>query len=300
MLASALIATGSLGVLTACTSDQPKTAVEKPVSLTIDAPKITVLNPGTGPLKQVTFSDSGASQTARIALQDGFDQGTGRADSLATAPESNPNLDTLTATLDTKVSSNSPRDVTYTLQDPRHSSAARSSEVASIAGFELGTITQTSGRVDSVRLAAPANASDGGRALAELYLMKFLAQPVVFPSDPIGVGATWTVDNRITGDSTMLRTTTYTLSSLDGTVATIEAKISDRPAIGALSLAEQGGTGELKVLSTESHGGGTLTVDLTKPVPTAGKLSVTTRVIYGEDGTDTRVFQDFASGMEYS
>lgn len=289
-------------MLTACSGGAEPTPEtnEQAVSLNIDAPKVTLVSAGEGTQTVINYQDAGASQQVTVTFTDGFDQGTGEDDTLPKDPPDTLTTDTFTTSLDATVSEQSPRDITLKLGQSEHSNPSYANDVASLQGFELGWVAKPSGQVDTVRLAAPSGATDQGRSLAELYLMKLLAQPIVFPTEPIAPGATWTVDNRVTGDSTMLRTTTYTLDSLRDGVAELSLTAAERPAVGALPVSELGDNAELKVVSSRSHGVGKLRVDLSKPLPTAGEVTLNTRVMYGEDGKTTRVFQDFNSGAKFS
>ena len=56
---------------------------------------------------------------------------------------------------------------------------------------------------------------------------------------------------------------------------------------------------ELKVLDSSTTSEGTVTVDLTKPLPTAGAVSITTLISYGSEGSDLRVMQSNATEMEF-
>lgn len=298
-LAAALLITAT-ATLGACGTQEPKVQTEAPISLNVDAPRVTLLDAGQGEKTVLKYVDLGSTSQTRVVITDGFDQGTGDAATLSTAPTENPNIDTFEALLQSSVSDKSPRDVSIRVTEPRHSKAEYQSDATSMDGFALGWIAQSSGKADTVRLAAPPEASDQGRALAELYLMKLLAQPVIFPSEPIGPGASWTVENRVTGDATMLRNTTYTLESLQNGKAELALAIGERPAITALDMADQGKQGELKVLGTESKGAGHYSIDLSRPLPTTGSMTLNTRVTYGETATSSRVFQDFHSGMTFS
>lgn len=295
-----VLAICSLGVLSACGADEPAPETPTPVSLNVDAPRVTLTAPGEGATEVIAYRDSGAQQKVTAEFSDGFDQGTGDAGTLDLQPPEHPNVETLTAAIDASVSQDSPRDVTLTVKDPKHSNLAYASDVYSTSGFQLGWTAQSSGRAEQVRLTAPTSSTDQGRAIAELYLMKLLAQPIIFPTDPIAPGATWTVDNRVAGDSTMLRNSNYRLISRTGDIVELEVSISERPAVSALNMGDQGGQGELKVLESNSKGSGRFTVDLSKPLPTAGEFFLATRVTYGEDGKPVRVFQDFGSGIKFS
>ena len=122
--------------------------------------------------------------------------------------------------------------------------------------------------------------------------------------EEIGRGAQWTVESRVTGEATLLQTTTYTLNKLEGDVATLDVSVEQRPSLGALSFdsadapAELHGK-ELKVLDSSTTSEGTVTVDLSKPLPTAGAVSITTLISYGSEGSDLRVMQSNATDMEF-
>ncbi|MEJ5997090.1 hypothetical protein [Corynebacterium sp. H130] len=289
----------SIGVLSACGSDKPATPEQQPVALSVDPPKVSLTSKGEGEAAVIAYKDAGANQESTVEFTDGFDQGTGEAGTLPEEAPQNPHVDTLSATLNASTTGSEKRDVAIKMSKANHSNLAFASDVNSAEGFELGWTAQASGRSETVKLKAPEKSSDQGRAIAELYLMKLLAQPIIFPTDPVAPGATWTVENRVAGDSTMLRSTTYTLVSHKGSIVELDATISERPAVTALTLDGEGGQGELKVINSHSIGTGRFTIDLAKPIPTAGKFSLTTRVTYGQDNSTKRVFQDFNSGITF-
>lgn len=56
----------------------------------------------------------------------------------------------------------------------------------------------------------------------------------------------------------------------------------------------------LSVLNANTTSQGTLTVDLTRPLPVDGEVGYTTRVIYGGPDSDVRVVQDSTTGLTFS
>ena len=167
-------------------------------------------------------------------------------------------------------------------------------EIDTARGFSFGWFANDSGQISSVNFSAPVAANDEARAQTEQYLATITGLPVIFPNEKVGTGASWTVESRITGQSTMLQTITYTLKRMTGNVVDLDVAVKQRPSLGALKLEE----GELKVIDSQTTSKGTLTVDLTKPLPT-GKVELSTRVIYGKDGDDMRVVQDTTTAVEY-
>lgn len=301
-------AVGSLGLAAACGTPEPtsESTVEQAVSVPVDPPRVQLITPGAAPLQVLSYHDSGAVQDQRVELSDGFDSSTGTKSSIDAAPEANPHVETLSARVHATAAGADSRAVKVQFADPTYTDPARAEDATGINGFELGWDADATGRATSVNLAAPKNTSDNSRALAELYVMKLLAQPIIFPSGPVGIGAEWTVENRVAGDSTMLRTSKYTLDRVAGDRLTIRTEVSERPAVSAIPMQQASpagadGTpaGELKVLSAQSASRGMLEIDRTKPLPVGGDVSLSTRVRYGQDSSETAVAQDFVSQIRF-
>jgi hypothetical protein len=56
----------------------------------------------------------------------------------------------------------------------------------------------------------------------------------------------------------------------------------------------------LEVLESTTESRGELTVDLTKPLPTAGDVQYTTTVVYGSNESEARVVQTSGSVLSFS
>lgn len=135
--------------------------------------------------------------------------------------------------------------------------------------------------------------------------MKLTALPIVFPEEEVGTGATWTVDSRVTGESTLLQTTRYKVESIDGDRVTLSVEVEQRPTLGALSFEGQAEGTELKdkeldVLDSSTNSSGSITVDLTKPLPVGGDVSFDTKVTYGTADSDLRVVQSSLTELAFS
>lgn len=287
-------------VLAGC-SNQPPAApskVDQAVQLQVDPPRVTLIDAGAAPLQQLKYRDSGAEQKIALAMIDGFQQSTGKAGDRADQPPANNQTSRLAAQVTAKTSGSDRRDVKLEFSQPSGGSA---DDNAGLDGFQLGWVANPAGRADTVTIASPKQATDKARASAERHAKKILAQPVIFPDQPVGNGAKWSVENRVTGDSTMLRTSTYTVRGIDGDKVDLDVEISERPALSALVMDGQAGTAqELKVLSAQSSSKGQLTLNLTRPLPTAGSVRIDTRIRYGGEGSDVVINQDVTSGLEFS
>ncbi|AIG64415.1 hypothetical protein CATYP_07245 [Corynebacterium atypicum] len=175
-------------------------------------------------------------------------------------------------------------------------SVGQSPEIPQAEGFISGWTADDAGQISTVRFAAPTSADDATRQRAEAALMHIVSTPIVFPHEPVGEGASWSVDSRVTGTSTLLKNTTFTVRKIDGERIELDLEITQRPAVGALELPD---SGQLKVLDTDTSSTGNLTVDLTQPLPTSGSVNAVTRVVYGGD-SNVRIFQDSASALSFT
>lgn len=303
--------------LVACTPEETGPATEAAVGLTVDAPRITVDSIGEGDREVITYRDiqeepddpeARAMQDVSVEVAEGFTQEVMRADAVDVAAPVGGDVDTLTLPLTGFTSPAAEadpeneerpatRDVELRVGQPSSTNLEQTDDIRSAEGFLVGWRGEDNGEVSTVRLAAPVDATDAGRATVEQSLMKLLSLPVVFPEEAVGPGAAWSVDSRVTGESTLLQTTTYTLVSHDGDTVELDVEVQQRPALGALEM-EDGQS--LSVLNANTTSQGTLTVDLTRPLPVDGEVGYTTRVIYGGPDSDVRVVQDSTTGLTFS
>lgn len=277
------------------------------MGLALDAPRVTLLEPGDGAGQVLAYKDLDASQELTYEVATGFDQQLRKDGSAAPSPEAQ---DKVTLPLQASVEAATEnvegqlpasRNAFVTVGKPE----ADGADVSSAEGFQFGWRGTDTGQMNSLRLAAPQAATDQARSTVERAITSLTSLPIVFPDEEIGPGATWVVESRVTGESTLLQTTTYTLDKLDGDIAELSVKIEQRPSLGALSFdgadaPEELRGKELKVTDHTSTSEGSVTVDLTKPLPTAGDVSVTTAISYGAEGSDLRVVQTSATEMEFT
>lgn len=320
-----LITTSALA-LSACgtTEEEEGAEVEQAVALAVDPARVMVQSTGTAPGRVLEFDDIPAGedtggQDTVVEVSQGFNQTVATTDVVdlaapAAGDLATSEMDTVTLPLNTRTAvADEPandneveadRDVTLRLGTPTHSDELRNQDLASATGFRLGLRGNANGQTSTVQLAAPVEATDGGRQSAESALMKMLSLPVVFPEEPVGPGAIWSVDSRVTGEATLLQTTTYTLREVSGQEVALDVSVTQRPALGALSMEGQEGVpegegGTLNVLNSNTTSTGSLRVDLGQPLPTAGRVEFTTRVIYGGEGSEVRVVQDSSSVLDF-
>lgn len=291
-------------VLTGCSYEPPGPAVEQAVAAPVDAARVTVEDAGSGDKRVLTFDDIDSEQDLKFELTEGFAQDVVDANAPTDFESSTPEESTTSFDLNAEVSeaSDDPeqtpatRNAFMTLSNPTYS-GTDALNVESGDGFQFGWRADDAGEVSSLRLAAPQAANDDARSILEQAIVELTSMPIVFPEEEIGEGAVWTLDSRTSGDSTLLQTTTYTLENLTETAAELSLDISQRPALGALSM-EDGG--ELEVMDTETRSSGNLTIDFSQPLPTSGNIDIATRVTYGTQESEIRVLQSTNTRMQFS
>lgn len=308
------------------------TSVEAAVGVQAEIPRVTLTNPGTGQLQELRYSDAKDSQSTTqevpLAIAQGFAQQPWQAEKVDPTAPAGGDVITLSATANAAVeptdaellegdelNEDATRHVQITFNDVEYDDLEQASEVRTIEGFQLGYYANTRGQISVLNLAAPADATDVARTIAEQYLLNLISSQVVFPEEPVGVGATWTVDTRVSGETALLQTTEYELVSRDGDTISLKMNITRRPSLGAI----QNGETSLIVLSANTTADAQVSIDLSKPLPETGQIASTTRVVYGPEtgaaseteaagsgsagsgsaGSDTRIVQDSTTAITF-
>lgn len=298
---AAVSATAAL-LLAGCSSE-PSVPVDQPVGASVDPARVTVVEAGANPVL-LEYKDLGAeAQNVTVEYATGMTQEVLEGAAVENTPTLAEDLMGITAPMEAETAeptnSDSQRSVTVKLGDAIAEDPQVNQELESVRGFRFGWFANNNGQLSSVNFAAPTQASDEGRATMESVFTGMVPTFVIFPTEPVGVGGSWTVDNRTSGASTMLQTVTYTVSAIDGDNVELDVSISQRPSMGAIPFTEGEEEKTLQVLNANTTSEGKVTVNLSKPIPVAGSIHYTTRVVYGENNTSTRVVQDSTTKVTY-
>lgn len=285
-------------------------------SFPVDAARVRVVEPGDDP-QVLTYHDAGDGKAepweTSVEIAGGISQSV--ADGSETVDPTAPaGGDVMTTKLPLTVvaeaagdpgegESEAARAVTLTTRGGEHSELQLGLEVADNEGFIMRWRAAESGQVQTVKMLPPVDSPEAGREVVERSLLQVMSTVVVFPTEPVGVGGSWTVESRVTGDATMLRTTTYTVAGINGDAVELEVDVDERPTQASLRI-DNSAAGDLdgqslNVASTSTTSQGHLTVDLTKPLPTAGRVAATTRLIYAGDAAKFSVVQDITSAVTF-
>lgn len=291
-------------VLTGCSYEPPGPAVEQAVAAPVDAARVTVKDAGSGDKRVLSYEDVNTEQNSHFELTEGFSQDVVEKSVAENFESGAPEEATTAFDLRAEVSeatddpeqTPATRNAFMTLSSPTYS-GTDALNVESGDGFQFGWRADDAGQVSSLRLAAPQSANDDARSILEQAIVELTSMPIVFPEEEIGEGAVWTLDSRTSGESTLLQTTTYTLEELTDTGAELSVDISQRPALGALTM-EDGG--ELEVLDSITRSSGNLSIDFSQPLPIRGDIDIATRVTYGTEESEIRVLQSTNTRMQFS
>lgn len=276
--------------LSGCGSDGvPET---RPVQL--DAPRVTVVDAGDGDAATVRWRDEGAEQDASLVVTQGFTQRTNDGAADSTTPDTRLEMP-VSATV---TGGGADRTVSLDLGKPFGSNAELNDDIATAEGFHVTWSGDDTGRIRELGMGAPEAATDTARAGIESGLMQWASLPLVFPEEPIGTGAKWTVVSLVGGGTDMRQTLTYTLVSRAGDELELGVEVAQAPSVTELD----GGDGlTLRVVGSDTDTrSGTLRVNLGKPLPVGGTIDYVTTVTYGDGEADDRVVQQSHRAVQFN
>lgn len=301
--------------LTGCSRSEPDPVADVP-AFAPDAPSVTLVEAGADP-RPLRFDDTGDTGDTEpweteVRVSGGIGQSVQATSAVEQQAPAGGDVNRVTLPLSVTAQpapapgsgeNDAARRIDFTVGSGSHSDLAFGQEVATAEGFLMSWRADAAGRIDTLKLLAPPESSSTGRQIVESSLLTLASTNVVFPAEPVGVGGSWTVTNRITGDASMRRTTTYTVTALDGDTVTLDVTVDERPTQQEVTIDNEvagelnGATLTVDAASTTSEG--EITVDLRRPLPVAGAVKATTRVVYAGPQAETRVVQDITSAVEY-
>lgn len=293
----AACALGLTATLSACSNTDDDPLAEVP-AFDVDPGRVTLVDAGEGDKKVLSYATEGANQSTSIEIANGVYQGAIAADKVnpeapepSASPEDSQAADT--STVDKQ-----------TLQLDATSTGETTDVVAE--GFHMRWSADPTGQITEVKLLPAEDSTDEERQRLERALLQLLSTMPVFPREEVGEGASWTATARTTGQSTMRRTTTYTITKIEGTTVTLDLDIGEEPTQKELDLGTapgaapgEAGSDKLTTESARTTSQAEITVDLNRPIPIAGQNSATTRVVYSGPNQDFKVVQDVTTSTRY-
>lgn len=156
-------------------------------------------------------------------------------------------------------------------------------------GLTVREVRNNRGAVIRSSRSAPGGVDPASQQTVDDLLRQLDQSALVFPSTALGVGARWTSTRRqqVAGFSLTL-TTTYTISQRSARQVALAARLA--VTAPAQAIRQQGR--RLTLDSYQATGSGSLRVDLTSGVVTAGTL---TESVHGRIGSDDQITDDRAT-----
>ena len=320
---SALAVCSAIGLAftaVACSdSEQPQA---QPADVAVPGVKVELLSRGTTPQEPIAWFSQEGSQEVTFHATQGFAQHTvgaardpkanskakddattstaaasetAKADEQPDVAELDYDEVTMNLPLSAEVSTDGEeRQTTVTVGTPSGTNDKKNEDIETAEGFKMTTEQEVDGRATSRSYTAPDGASQTARASVESALNQMNDYPLIFPTDPVGVGAKWTVANRVDGDISMSQKITYTLLERQGQSVSLKVEVTRTPAVGTLAQTD------LKVLDVSTQSTGQIALDLNKVLPTRGHINVETKITYGQDNSPVRVVQTTTSKSKWS
>ncbi len=268
----------------ACSSDNSQQA--RPANVNVPGVNVELIDAGAAPREPLVWFSDDSEQKLTFSATQGLEQKTtgGSAENVPYA-EVTMNLPlTASASTDGKE-----RTSTVTVGKPSGTNKERNEDIASAEGFQMVSTQGVDGRVKTRTYTAPDAATDSARVSIEKAMNQMNDYPLVFPSEPVGVGGQWKVSSRVDDGISMLQDLTYTLVERKGQAVSLKVQVQRRPAVSSLPDTD------LSVLNVSSTSNGQLNLDLNRPLPVRGTIDVTTNVTYGKEDSDVRVLQEITA-----
>ncbi|MEV0295044.1 hypothetical protein [Nocardia sp. NPDC050710] len=182
---------------------------------------------------------------------------------------------------------------TVTTPDPSLNKA-----LTAAGGTHAGFDFSDDGAITALRLAPSPDTSNAARAALEQAFYQAVYRSVMFPDEPVGEGAIWTVHQEVDGGVTLDQVTTATLTKVDGDRLTIELNVIQKPKATVWTLPNQAGT--LDIEDYAMQGAGTITVDLGLPLPVAGSITVGGHQAYRDPRSASNLQQTITTQVSWT
>ncbi|SNT22023.1 hypothetical protein [Rhodococcoides kyotonense] len=270
------------------TTDTSSTDVPTSVSLPVTPVTTTLVEPGAEPRSPLTPAYDG-EQSVQLTTDSKVTQ---QIDDQAVQDFSTPELTLpLTATPDGD-------QVALTIGKPTSADQRLTDALAPSEGSSAGLTVTDTGAVTALGITPSEQAQDSARAAIEQALNQAVYRSVSYPDGDVGVGAVWTVEQQVISGVTLNQVTTATLRARDGNRLTVDLRIDQTPESTTLELPDDAGS--LAIDSYVMSGSGTVELDLTKPLPVAGDVSVGGTQRYSDPEGTTVLGQNITDSLRWT
>ncbi|NLG55168.1 MAG: hypothetical protein GX542_05910 [Rhodococcus sp.] len=268
-------------VLAGCggsTDDAPASAsVPGEITVPVSAATVELVDAGAEPRSPISYTLSpGTTQRTTFTSEAKVSQ---QIDIQNVQDFSSPEI---TLTLDSQIRDNTDDAeaaiVDFTIADASSPNEPLNSALENSHGSGAGLTIQPNGSVTALRLRPADAATDLARSAIEQALHQSVYRTVVFPTQPVGIGAQWTVRQQVVSGIALEQTMTVTLVERDGDRVTVEYTLTQAPKTDTWVLPQEAGT--LQIKQYETVGTGRAVVDLGQPLPLDGDASIAGEQLY--------------------
>lgn len=288
LLAATLVGCGSSGG----GADSPTT---EQAAIPVSAVRVTLLDPGTGPHTVLTRRPPvGATGSAVLSTSAAVTQ------TLADQPPKDFSTPSMRMPLGAHVTSSEPgmTEVALTLGDVTSPDPTLNTELKAERGAHAGLTIAPDGAITTLRISPPPNADNMARAAVEQAFYQAIYSSVALPSEPVGVGATWRTEQHFTSAVELDQTMNVTLKARQGDVVTLDVQVNQSPTSPVWVM--PGDTRKLNIDKYEMTGGGTVTLDLDAPLPTAADITVGGEQVFRVPDSDATIAQTLGNHTQWS
>jgi hypothetical protein len=187
--------------------------------------------------------------------------------------------------------------VDLTLGSATSSDPALARQLQSVDGSHAGLEVSRLGAITALRLAPKPATPDAARAALEQAFYQAVYQSIAFPTEPVGVGAVWTVHQQVSTTIALDQVTTATLTRRDGNLLTIRLEVTQTPQTTVWDLPNNAGS--LDIIDYLMHGAGIITVDLGLPLPVSGSVIVGGRQSYQDPHSAVVLRQNISTQIQW-
>ncbi len=301
VLVAAALACGTLGACSnsaPATTPPPTTTGSTASAVTVSVPAVTVSVTNAGAEPRTVLTGQTRPETAQqvtLTTSSAINQAIGTN---PPADQSSPDV-TLPLTATAHGPSDAPtHTVGLTIGTPSSPDATLAAALAKAKGSTSNLLVGPDGAVKQLVLDPPAELSDAARSAVEQALRQAIQFALVLPSTPVGPGAGWTVSQQIDSLGLSLRQDlVFTLTQLRGSTLDLDVALTQTPLTPVWTLPNDQGT--LNVDSYKTAGGGTLRVDLTKPVPVDGRVQLSGDQVFSRPKDGLKLAQHVSNGVSW-
>ncbi|NLE81068.1 MAG: hypothetical protein GX610_16085 [Rhodococcus sp.] len=188
--------------------------------------------------------------------------------------------------------------VELTIGDAATPDATLDGQLSPSEGSGVDLTVQPNGAVTALRIQPAEDAPDVARSAIEQAFYQAVYRTLPFPETPIGIGAQWTVRQQVTSGITLDQTTTATLTAREGNRLTIDFVVDQKPRSSVWNL--EGDSGALNIDRYVMTGTGSMTIELDKPLPVTGTVTVGGEQRYSDPEGTTQLMQTITNRVEWA